>query len=206
MRFSWNDRAVVKGKTTYDSALLFHKAFTTVLSPSLYQVWWVTKCLSTGTEPLTRSSYMTENKNVFMSRDAFPSGFSILKIHYYNHCYNYYNPTENNYDSAFIFHLCLAKGQSSLHSQADYVAIILFGHLRPGDCRVWLPRALSGGQLEAATAGESSVTEICESQAEDDASALESSGSLCACNLKFKVFTLVYKTNPLWPGQKLPSH
>lgn len=46
----------------YDSALLFHEAFTTVLSPSLHQVRWATKCLSTGTEPLTNSSYMTENK------------------------------------------------------------------------------------------------------------------------------------------------
>ena len=53
---------------------------------------------------------------------------------------------------------------------------------------------------------ESSATEVCESQAEHDARALESLGSLCACNLKFKVFTLVYKTSSLRLGQKFPSH
>lgn len=65
---------------------------------------------------------------------------------------------------------------------------------------------LTDDQLEAAAVGESSATEMCESQAEYDATALESSGSLCACNLKLKVFTLVYKTNPLWLMHKLPSH
>lgn len=82
----------------------------------------------------------------------------------------------------------------------------LLDHLKAGDCSVGLPRALSDDQLEAAAAGESSATETCESQAAYDATALESSGSPCACNLKFKVFTLVYKTNPLWLRHKLPSH
>lgn len=82
----------------------------------------------------------------------------------------------------------------------------LFGHLKSGDCSVWLPKAVCDGQLEAAAARESSAAEMCESQAEYDATALESFGSPCACNLKFKVFTLVYKTNPLWLGHKLPSH
>lgn len=83
----------------------------------------------------------------------------------------------------------------------------LLGHLKPGDCSVGLPSALSDDQLEAAAAaGESSATEMCESQAAYDATPLESSGSPCACNLKFKVFTLVYKTNPLWLRHKLPSH
>lgn len=114
--------------------------------------------------------------------------------------------SENSYDLSI--HSSTAFGKEI--AQPPFITgqccrFMLFGHLRPGERSAPLPRALSEDQLEAAAA-EGSATEFCESQAEHDATALESSGSPCACNLKFKVFTLVYKTNPLWLGHNLPSH
>ena len=114
--------------------------------------------------------------------------------------------SENSYDlrvySSTVFGKEIAQ-PSFITGQC--CSFMLFGHLRPGERNAPLPRALSEDQLEAAAAG-GSATELPESQAAHDATALESSGSPCACNLKFKVFTLVYKTNPLWLGHKLPSH
>ena len=114
--------------------------------------------------------------------------------------------SENSYDlsvySSTVFGKKIAQ-PSFITGQC--CSFMLFGHLRPGEHSAPLPRALSEDQLEAAAA-EGSATELRESQAEHDATALESSGSPCACNLKFKVFTLIYKTNPLWLGHKLPSH